>query len=216
MEKKDSMVRPDTDADKAGSADRQNTEQEKRLCGGYLFRTAEDAGAAGKELAAVQETEQRMQTESVEQIHAEYLKLLEEHTFRTPVGLGFLHEVREYLVKNGISEQLIPSVSVPFYVTDTRWRYSRAADQKQQKEKQKRTLRADRLQISILLNIFLVLLVAGMFFIALDSKNPNILNYKTAIVNQYASWEESIAARESTVREKEAALSSAAAGKNVK
>ena len=42
-----------------------------------------------------------------------------------------------------------------------------------------------------------------MFAITLKSDNPNILNYKNAIVNQYASWEQELSEREKQLRQKE-------------
>ena len=64
----------------------------------------------------------------------------------------------------------------------------------------------DKLRISIMANIILVVLVLAMFIITLKSDNPNILNYKKAIINQYASWEQEISEREKAVKEKEREL----------
>jgi len=189
---------------------------EENTVDGYLFRTSEDAETANRELEAVLEWKRTMQGYSQEQILDEYRKALTERKFRTPVGLEFLHQIREHLTENEKNEEEIPPIQVPFYLTQTRWQYSSANGKKLQTGTKNKMLHADKFQISVLLNIFLVLLVAGMFYIALDSRNPNILNYKTAIVNQYASWEESISAREDVVRKKEAELSLNAAEKTAK
>ena len=45
-----------------------------------------------------------------------------------------------------------------------------------------------------------------MFLITIKSDNPNILNYKEAIINEYASWEEELNAREEAIKEKEKEL----------
>ena len=45
-----------------------------------------------------------------------------------------------------------------------------------------------------------------MFFIALFAKNPNMINYKTAILNEYSEWAEELTQREKVIREKEAEL----------
>ena len=57
-----------------------------------------------------------------------------------------------------------------------------------------------------MINLFLAALVIAMFAITLKSDNPNILNYKNVIVNQYASWEQELSEREQAVREKEQQL----------
>ena len=46
-----------------------------------------------------------------------------------------------------------------------------------------------------------------MFVITMKSDNPNILNYKKQILNEYASWEQELTERENRVREKEQELS---------
>ena len=45
-----------------------------------------------------------------------------------------------------------------------------------------------------------------MCAIASGSDNPNIINYRNAIVNEYASWEQELTEREKAVRRKEAEL----------
>ena len=60
-----------------------------------------------------------------------------------------------------------------------------------------------KLRTSVIVNLFLVILVIAMFAITLKSDNPNILNYKNAIVNQYASWEQELSEREKQLRQKE-------------
>ena len=45
-----------------------------------------------------------------------------------------------------------------------------------------------------------------MFAIASGSDNPNIINYRNVIVNEYVSWEQELTEREKAVRRKEAEL----------
>lgn len=61
--------------------------------------------------------------------------------------------------------------------------------------------------MSILLNIVLMMAVAGMFWIALGAGQPNILNYEEMLLNRYAGWEQELAEREQIIREKERELS---------
>lgn len=58
----------------------------------------------------------------------------------------------------------------------------------------------------MIVNILLVILVVAMFCITLNSNNPNILNYKRKILNEYASWEQDLTERENAIREKESML----------
>ncbi len=45
-----------------------------------------------------------------------------------------------------------------------------------------------------------------MLIITLNGTTPNAINYKNAITNQYASWEQELSEREAAVREKEREL----------
>ncbi len=74
----------------------------------------------------------------------------------------------------------------------------------QEEEKTKKEM--TKLTVSVVLNVILVLLVAGMFFVAMSGNNANILNYRNAIVDEYASWEQELTEREKAVREKEQEL----------
>ena len=49
-------------------------------------------------------------------------------------------------------------------------------------------------------------MIGVMFVMALRSDVPNIINYRTAITNEYASWEQELSEREAKVREREKEL----------
>jgi hypothetical protein len=83
--------------------------------------------------------------------------------------------------------------------------FKRAAGQPAQDRKKR-----EGIKISVCINILLVILVAAMFWITLNSENPNILNYKTQIENKYAMWEQELTRREKEIRQKEAELENAA------
>ncbi len=84
----------------------------------------------------------------------------------------------------------------------------RKKDHQLSKEELLAAVRKYRLRSRILAALVLILLagVIAMFVIAYTSDSPTILNYKTALENQYASWDEELRAREQAVREKEREL----------
>ena len=53
---------------------------------------------------------------------------------------------------------------------------------------------------------FLGFLVLAMFVITLRGSTPNVINYKIALTNQYAAWEQELTQREKAVKEKEQEL----------
>ena len=63
-----------------------------------------------------------------------------------------------------------------------------------------------QLRLSLIVNAVLVLGLIAMFFIALRSEQPNILNYEKNIKDRYAAWEQELTEREPAVRKMELEL----------
>ena len=63
-----------------------------------------------------------------------------------------------------------------------------------------------RFLASLLINVILVILVIGMFVISWKSDVPNIVNYRTAVINEYSEWEQQLQEREQAIREAEKKL----------
>ena len=59
---------------------------------------------------------------------------------------------------------------------------------------------------SLFLNVVLIIMVIAMFALTLTSDSPNIVNYKTKIENEYASWEQELRQREQQILKKEQEL----------
>ena len=62
------------------------------------------------------------------------------------------------------------------------------------------------MRFSVILNILLLAAVVAMFVVAFSSSHPNILNYRSAVLNEYASWQQDLSEREQVIREKEREL----------
>lgn len=185
-------------------------DKENLQMSGYRFGSLEDAEAAGEEARKITYFKEKTKGKSPHMILALYDKLLDEKVFKTPVGWEYLKELQESLKKTGISEEEIRPIS--FYVnfaykTGDELDHVRAR-QRIRPAKKKRNVSA--LQISACVNILLAALVLAMFVITLKSDNPNILNYRQAITNEYASWEQELTERENKVREKEQSLANEA------
>ncbi len=176
------------------------------IVGGFFFGSFEDAEAANKELKNAQYLEERLGSMTRTQMKSVYDKMLDEKVFRTPVGWEYLKYLKNRLMDAGVPEEEIRPV--PLYVN-----FAGQADDGphialeriRPSRRQARTLK-DSLRISVAVNVLLVILVGVMFYITLKSDNPNILNYKEAIVNQYAAWEQELSEREKAVRERELKL----------
>ena len=174
---------------------------------GFLFLNGEDAALAEKERKQVEYLEKRLDYKNSEQVLSVYQKLLEERTFKTPVGLIYLKHLQNYLInKAGVSKERIPFIpvdepcdrSTPEPRTELK---SVKAAKKKRQEKQ-----AAKHKISLILNFLLVAVILAMFWMTMQSETPNMINYRTALEDKYATWEQELTEREQVVREKEREL----------
>lgn len=173
---------------------------------GYRFGSIEDAREAQVEKIKADYFNNRLQGKNVESVLAVYDKVLDEKIFETPIGWEYLKRIQRDLRRGGLTEEQIRPI--PMYVAfshkeDTS---SQAVIRERVRPSRKKSEEKKRLQLSVMVNILLLILVAAMFYITLNSKNPNIINYKRAIENEYASWEQELTERESVIREKEKTL----------
>ncbi|MDE5590676.1 MAG: hypothetical protein K2J60_16305 [Acetatifactor sp.] len=175
--------------------------------GGYRFYTEKDAQLAATELKKIEYLEARIDYSRPDSILMVYEKTIHERIFKTPVGLQYLKELRDYLLKQSeIDPERVPEI--PLYNSfsgEVRAKSApvrnriKAADGGKDGEK-------SGFAISVILNVLLVLAVICMFTITLRSDNPNVLNYQRVLTDRYAQWEQELTERENAVREKEREL----------
>ncbi len=180
---------------------------EERTAGGFLFCTRQDAQLAAQEQRKIEYLQERMHYSNPESILRIYEKAVAEKIFQTPVGIGFLKELQGFLKKNdAIENGRIPPIPIQAALNGEPQGQAdplitaNAAKKNIQKK-------SAALPVSILLNIVLLMAVAGMFWIALGAGQPNILNYEEMLLNRYAGWEQELTEREQAIREKELLLS---------
>lgn len=173
---------------------------------GYRFGSIDDAKEAQVEKIKADYFTSKLHGKNVESMLAVYDKVLDERIFETPIGWEYLKRMQRELRRGGLAEDRIRPI--PMYVTFSHKEDVTAAALVRERIRPSRKKSEDKkkLQISVMVNILLVILVLSMFYITLNSKNPNIINYKNAILNEYASWEQELTNRENEIREKEKAL----------
>jgi len=180
--------------------------QKKTVAEGYAFLNEEDAQKALNEGRRIIQLEEKLDYSKPESILLIYRKAIQERVFKTPIGIQYLRRMQLYLLdKPEIDKsQVLP---IPIYTSfDSGFREetspARRRVQASEAPKKKNAL----LPFSVILNIALVCAVLAMFFIALNSKHPNLINYENTLVNKYAQWEQELTQREQTIREKEREL----------
>ncbi|MCR4850917.1 MAG: hypothetical protein K5870_06625 [Lachnospiraceae bacterium] len=181
------------------------------IVGGYFFGSFEDSAIAQKELKNAKYLEERLNSMRPSQMKSVYDKMLDEKVFSTPVGWEYLKYLRGRVVQSGIDESEIRPI--PLYINFSAQKEDSTdrpgdhiARERIRPSSRRRNTVKDILKISVIANVFLLILVILMFVITIKSDNPNILNYKEAIINEYASWEEELDAREEAIKEKEKEL----------
>ena len=180
----------------------ENTRQDYTV-NGFLFGSKADVELAKSELSTVKYIDKKIENRNSDTILSVFHGAIERKMFRTPVGYSYLHELQKRMVANGISQDKIPHI--PLYQV-----YNNQIDEEDKprrvatvpkKKKRNEVVRMNRTLIMV--NVILVVLIIVMFIISLNGSNPTILNYRTAIQNEYSGWEQELRDRERAVREKE-------------
>ena len=176
---------------------------------GFRFSTLADAKTAEEEYKKMVYIRQRMNKDNPEEVLAIYDKMIENGLFVTPVGVDFLMRIREYLVDCGqIEYERIRPIETGSLFTQRARNEARAEARPRvttNLTEENRDLKR-KYHIALAAAIVSFVLVIAMFIVAKTSDNPNIINYKEALENQYAEWDEALTEREAAVREREEAL----------
>ncbi|MDO4513320.1 MAG: hypothetical protein Q4B72_04720 [Lachnospiraceae bacterium] len=174
--------------------------QKEYVVAGYLFTNEVEAKQANVELQKIHFFDTKMDYTNSENTLLLYKKILEEHLFRTPIGMDYLRRIRQLIIDRGMPEAEVPPIPV-----DTFTRMRNRTDINGTMKKRVELTQTDNVQkafrFSLMINVALIAMVIALFVIALTSNNPNILNYKRNLVNQYAAWEQELTQREEALRE---------------
>lgn len=190
------------------------------LVEGYQFSTKEEAKKAERELAKIKALNEKVDEDNLQAIKALYLTALDQQVFETQIGLSYLRNLQVHLIEEGeLSEDerplpvLYSKAAIESEKKLIREDYSAAVEQaradmqKQIEAQQKLTKQAQKKCKTLMTAVgILAAMVVVMFVITLTGKNENIINYKNAITNQYAEWEQDLTEREAAVRQKELEL----------
>ena len=173
---------------------------------GYIFANKEDAEIAKNEIRKIEYIESHVDMTNIALVKSVYEKAMAERYFQTPIGFEYLRDLQKIMTSGGVKEELIKPI--PLYTTFKR------IDLKNSDSVKKRVTKAEKKEMSLRMkyrNAVLAAIIFGvlcfaMLLITLHGSTPNAINYKNAITNQYAEWEQELKEREAVVREKEREL----------
>ena len=178
----------------------------KYTVNGFQFGSDKDRELAETEYSSIQYINGKIENRSAETILSVYQGAIERRMFRTPVGYAYLHDLQKKMVSMGMPKEKIPPIPL-MQVFDN----SATVEDKPRREvvankRKKRNELREKNRILVIANIVLILLVIALFAISLKGSTTNMLNYRSAIINEYSSWEQELSLREGQIREKEKEL----------
>lgn len=174
------------------------------IVGGYRFATVADAETARMEEKKIENLEQHLDYRKPQNVLLVYNKAIDNKVFLTPIGLTYLQKMQVEMTKWGVPADKIRPI--PLYGTFSNKTENNSSIRKSIAARKPKIEYKGRFITSLLVNIILVLLVAAMFAVSWKSDIPNIVNYRTAILNEYSDWEQQLTERENAVREAEKEL----------
>lgn len=177
---------------------------EELLVDGYIFANPQDAELAKNEIRKIAYIEAHTDTSNVANVKSIYEQAIENRTFQTPIGLEYMREMQNVIKNSGMGEPK----PIPLFTTFKRISLSNGETIKRRVTKQEKKelgLRA-KYRNAVLVSVILAISMVIMFMITMFGTTPNIINYKTAITNQYSSWEQDLTEREAIIRAKEREL----------
>ena len=173
---------------------------------GFLFGSKEDVELANQELSTVRFIEGKIQNRRADTLMSVYQGAIERKMFRTPVGYAYMHDLQKKMASMGVKTDSIPGI--PLYQVynsnlDDELKLRRGITVPKRKKKSA-IIRMNR--NLIIVNIILALMIIALFVINIKGSTPTVLNYRNALENEYASWEQDLKERETKIREKEREL----------
>lgn len=182
--------------------DMQLEEEAGLRVGGYEFTTAREAQEAQKELRNIQALKGKIDFNKKKEVLEIYKRLIDKRAFRTPVGLQFMGEFRDYLIDTmKCREEDVPTIPIP--ASNGRFREEQEQVKLLQIENERMHKKSRYMTIAI---TALIVTILAMF--AITAWNPNVgyINTENKILNRYAGWEEELTNREKQIQEKEREL----------
>lgn len=178
---------------------------DKLIVKGYKFGSLKDANMAREEEKKILYIGAKLNYNDPQSVLVIYNKMIHNRLFITPIGQQFLNEVEHFLLESPEvdDKEILP---IPLFTMFLQGSTGEDVLPRIQAKRKKPNDFRVQYNIARLLIVLLIACILSMFLITMNAKNPNILNYRSRIENEYASWEQELMQREREVREKEREL----------
>lgn len=180
------------------------SEEKAYIVNGYQFESKEKYEQALSEKKGISYLNAQINLNDISKIKGLYEELIEKKLFITPVGIDYLRQLREILIKNGVDARSLPGIYVPEGNKEQNEKLEKNLTRKYKSKinnlEKELSVKNKRLRTSVILNIALVLVIVAIFIITLTSSNANILNYERVLQDKYSSWAEDLSDKEKELR----------------
>lgn len=167
---------------------------------GYIFKNIQEAERAKKELESINKIKAEIDINNGDKMEQLYKKLVDKRCYVTPVGINFLHEMREYII-NELCIYDIPPVPASFIVKKNTHDKVDADKFEQVKNELEKEV-GIRKKLTIFLVAFGVIII-GMFFIIVTNDNLGYFNAEEKVLDKYSAWQERLETWELELEERE-------------
>lgn len=176
-------------------------EENKYEINGFLFVSKTDYERAMKEYNNILGLEKKMNVDDIQGLKVVFTKLVSKNYFRTPVGMNFLYELRDYIVKaQGMDD--LPPIPVPkmekqpgTIIVEEQPQYIKMREQFERTKSIKNKM--------IIAICAMAIVIIGMIFIALTDDNAKYFNAEEKVLNKYSEWQEQLDSKEKELKDYE-------------
>ncbi len=179
---------------------------DNQIIDGYTFASSRDVKLAIKEKNAIEKIKDSINIQNTESVYETYNKLVAKNYFVTPVGMSFLHEMRDYLKQFYTEAELKPIVVVdrkPQSDEDRKIDFN----YKQLEKLKQENARLNNIKQKLIITVTaMAIIIVGMLFIVVTNENLGYFNAEEKLLNKYASWQERLENWEEELIRREDAL----------
>lgn len=180
---------------------------DKYIIDGYHFASGRDAKMAIKEKGAIEKIQDSININDTQSVYDTYNKLVSKNYFSTPVGINFLHEMRDYL-KEFYSEEELKPISIAERKVKPEEGGLLDFNYRELEKLKLENSRLNRLKKNLIIAIVAMLIViVGMLFIVVTNENLGYFNAEEKVLNKYAAWQERLEGWEEELIKREEKLS---------
>lgn len=179
--------------------------------GGYTFQTKQGAQAAKDELAAIKYMSAKTDSKDAKQVYILYNAIIDKKLFNTLVGMNYLKDLQQFLY---LSPEVPNDKIKPIPINQETREMMEGKRELSEHKSEIRRITKERNQYkdwfikSMILNVALLVVIAAIVYITLNSSNPNVVNYEVNLQDKYASWQEQLESQEASLKARERELNS--------